>query len=324
MKVSIIVPIYNSEKYIHRCIESIIYQTHKDIEVILIDDGSPDRCGIICDEYAKKDKRIKVIHQKNGGVSKARQAGLNAATGDYITHVDPDDWIDKNTIEEVYNHAVENMADIVVYNFCHEYNGEKTIQKQDLLNPIDNYSTLRKNIRCENVGITLCNSFIKRNIINKYNVSFTPSNIVYGEDTLFISRLLLKDIKVLYINKAYYHYNRTNPFSITKKMSHEKLVSRRDFIKVLEQAIIPNHKEDLYVLKRELIYLSFYSRNFDLLTAFPEINEQVISERPSFSMFLPSSSAISLALKGYPSTALALYHICMFINKCRNIIKRLS
>ena len=322
--ISIIVPIYKAEKYIYRCVDSLVNQSYKDLDIILVDDGSPDKCGTICNEYAKKDKRIRVIHQNNGGVSKARQAGLDAAIGDYITHVDPDDWIDNNTIEEVYNHAVENMADIVVFNFCHEYNDEKKLQKQDLQDPIDNYTTLRKNIRGENVGITLCNSMIRRSIINNYNVSFEPSIIIYGEDTLFISRLLLKDVKVSYLNKAYYHYNRTNSFSITKIISHERLMSRRDFIKVLEQEIIPNHKEDLYILKKRLLYQAFYSKHFDLLSAFPEINEQIINERPTFSFFLPKSSAISLALKGYPRTALTLYHICMFINKCRNVIQRLS
>lgn len=322
--ISIVVPIYRAEEYIRRCIDCLVNQSYKDLDIILVDDGSPDKCGTICDEYAKKDKRIRVIHQKNGGVSKARQAGLDAAIGDYITHVDPDDWIEINTIEEIYDHAIKNQADMVVSNFCYEFNGEKTLQNQDLLNPIDNYTTLRKNIRCEKVSITLCNSFIRRSIIKKYNVSFTPSHIIYGEDTLFISKLLLKDIKVSYINKAYYHYNLTNPLSITQELSLGKLASRRDCIKILEQEILLNHKEDLYILKKRLLYQAFYSKNFELLSAFPEINDQIISERPSFSIFLPRSSAISLALKGYPRTALTLYHLCMFINKCRNIIQKLS
>ena len=94
MKISIIVPIYNVEKYIRKCIESIINQTYRNIEIILVDDGSPDNCGKICDEYAKKDSRVKVIHKKNGGLSDARNKGTEVATGEYIMYVDSDDyWI---------------------------------------------------------------------------------------------------------------------------------------------------------------------------------------------------------------------------------------
>ncbi|OUQ56652.1 hypothetical protein B5E58_10530, partial [Tyzzerella sp. An114] len=93
-KISVIVPIYNVEKYLNRCVDSIINQTYKNLEIILVDDGSPDNCGKICDEYAKKDNRIKVVHKENGGVSSARNVGLNIATGDYIGFVDGDDWID--------------------------------------------------------------------------------------------------------------------------------------------------------------------------------------------------------------------------------------
>ena len=99
--VSIIVPIYNAEKYIHECIDSLLAQTYTNIEVILVDDGSIDNCGKICDDYASKDKRVKVIHQKNGGVSVARQTGILHATGEYSIHADPDDWVEPNMIGEL-------------------------------------------------------------------------------------------------------------------------------------------------------------------------------------------------------------------------------
>jgi glycosyltransferase involved in cell wall biosynthesis len=107
-KISIIVPIYNVEKYLRECIESIISQTYKNLEIILIDDGSPDNCGKICDEYARKDDRIKVIHKENGGVSDARNCGLDNATGKYLAFVDPDDYVDNTYIEKLYNAIKEN------------------------------------------------------------------------------------------------------------------------------------------------------------------------------------------------------------------------
>ena len=111
--ISVIVPIYNVEKYLDRCLKSIINQTYKNLEIILIDDGSPDNCGTICDEYAKKDNRIKVVHKDNGGLVKARNTGLDIATGEYISFIDPDDWIELNMYEEMIKIADETNTDIV-------------------------------------------------------------------------------------------------------------------------------------------------------------------------------------------------------------------
>lgn len=118
-KISIIVPVYNVEKYLPRCIDSILAQTYKNIEVILVDDGSPDKCGAICDEYAKKDKCIKVIHKKNGGLSDARNAGINAAMGEYIGFVDSDDYIVPDMYEKLYNAIVKTNSDIAISNFLY-------------------------------------------------------------------------------------------------------------------------------------------------------------------------------------------------------------
>lgn len=111
--ISVIVPVYNVEPYLCRCIDSIIAQTYKDLEIILVDDGSPDNCGAICDEYAVKDSRVKVIHKKNGGLSSARNAGLVAATGEYIAFVDSDDWIDCTMYAKMVQLAAYYDADIV-------------------------------------------------------------------------------------------------------------------------------------------------------------------------------------------------------------------
>ena len=102
-KISVIVPVYKAEAYLDRCIESILAQTYTDFELILVNDGSPDNCGAICDEYAEKDPRVRVIHKENGGVSTARNAGLAAATGEFIAFVDPDDWVEVDMYEKMYN-----------------------------------------------------------------------------------------------------------------------------------------------------------------------------------------------------------------------------
>ena len=111
--VSIIVPIYRAEKYLNKCVQSIVDQTYKNLEIILVDDGSPDNCPAICDAWAKKDSRIRVIHQRNGGFSAARNAGLDAATGTYIQFVDSDDWIEPNMVEALVIYAQQTHADIM-------------------------------------------------------------------------------------------------------------------------------------------------------------------------------------------------------------------
>lgn len=115
--ISIIVPVYKVEKYLEKCIESILNQTYKNLEIILVDDGSPDNCPQICDEYAKKDSRIVVIHQKNGGLSNARNTGLDIAKGEYIGFVDSDDYIAKDMYESLYNAMKDNCAQISICNF---------------------------------------------------------------------------------------------------------------------------------------------------------------------------------------------------------------
>ena len=111
--VSIIVPVYKVESYLPQCIESIINQTYPNLEIILIDDGSPDACGKICDEYAKQDKRIKVFHKQNGGLSDARNYGVARASGEYLSFVDSDDWIEPDMFEVLVKVADDNKADLV-------------------------------------------------------------------------------------------------------------------------------------------------------------------------------------------------------------------
>ena len=129
-KISIIVPVYNVEQYINRCIDSLLGQTLKDIEIILVDDGSPDQCPQICDEYARKDSRIKVIHKKNNGLGYARNSGLELATGEYIAFVDSDDYVNINMYEKLYNETINNNFDIVYCGFIVENKDKSTYEEK--------------------------------------------------------------------------------------------------------------------------------------------------------------------------------------------------
>ena len=121
--VSVIVPIYKVEKYLNKCVDSIINQSYKNLEIILVDDGSPDKCGEICDKYAEKDSRVKVIHKENGGLSDARNAGIDIAKGDYLLFVDSDDWITSNICEVLIKNANDNLSDIIACNQYESFDG---------------------------------------------------------------------------------------------------------------------------------------------------------------------------------------------------------
>ena len=125
--ISVIVPVYNVEKYLRQCLDSVLAQTYRELEIILVDDGSTDGSGAICDEYATRDSRIKVVHQQNGGLSSARNAGLDLATGEYVAFVDSDDYIHETMLELLYQALVENNADTVICNF------ERVDEKGDVI-----------------------------------------------------------------------------------------------------------------------------------------------------------------------------------------------
>ena len=112
--ISIIVAVYKAESCLRRCVDSLLAQTFQDYEILLVDDGSPDRSGEICDEYARKDNRVRVFHKENGGVASARQCGMNNARGEYVIHADPDDWVEPNMLEELYGKAKEENADVLI------------------------------------------------------------------------------------------------------------------------------------------------------------------------------------------------------------------
>ncbi|WP_088070502.1 glycosyltransferase family 2 protein [Gottfriedia luciferensis] len=201
-KISIIVPVYKVERYINKCVDSILSQTFTDFELILVDDGSPDRCGIICDEYANKDERVKVIHKQNGGQASARNMALDIARGDYIGFVDSDDWIEPDMYELLYAISIENDCDIVNCTGIVHFE-DKTIIKSSHPLTIHNRSQAMKAIfEGELYDEVVWSKLIKRELLE--NLRF-PEGIMY-EDTAFTYKLINKSKKVGYIGEAKYHY----------------------------------------------------------------------------------------------------------------------
>ena len=203
MKVSIVVPVYKVEKYLSRCVDSIINQTYKDLEIILVDDESPDNCPAICDEYARKNSRVKVIHQKNAGVSAARNAGLDAALGEWIGFVDSDDWIEEETYEVALNAAVEQNADIVQWKLDFPGSTRKIDYgiTQDCLLLVDRNHCLTW------LQNSCCTQLFKRKLVDDNSIRF-PLNVKMGEDRHFSFCCMASAKKIWQLNRVFYFYNR--------------------------------------------------------------------------------------------------------------------
>lgn len=215
-KISIIVPVYKVEKYLERCVDSIINQTLKNIEIILVDDGSPDHSGDICDEYAKQDNRIKVIHQKNGGISKARNAGMDIATGEYIGFVDSDDYIEPLMYEKMYGIANFNDLDLCICNYYEEYEHTNIIKAikiknndEILFNKREVFEYIIRPFYNGELGGYVWNKIYKRNIINDNKIRFVNGLVLY-EDNIFFLELLTCINSAAYLNLELIHYMRNN------------------------------------------------------------------------------------------------------------------
>ncbi len=206
--ISVIVPIYKVEKYLGKCIESILKQTYKNLEIILVDDGSPDACPQICDEYAKKDSRIVVIHQKNGGLSSARNSGLDIAKGEFIGFVDSDDCIANDMYETLYNAIKENDAQMSICRFyIVNENGEflqdsiKTDIKEDI-KILDKYEAMKEMLLDKNIRGYVWTKLFKKEC---FELLRFPEGKNY-EDIAISIKCFEKTEKIVYINKQKYYY----------------------------------------------------------------------------------------------------------------------
>jgi len=218
--ISIIIPIYNVEKYLKQCIDSIINQTYINLEIILVDDGSTDNCGKICDEYGLKDNRIKVIHKQNGGLSSARNAGLDIAKGEYIGFIDSDDYVEKDMYENMYNTALKTNTKLVICNWSVGNTGKW----------IKNKNFPKKNILTSNEALDFFynDMYVWNKLYEKDIVQHLRFIETFAQDVLytFVAFKRVKNIACLNKHECYY---RTNP----KSRQHTKKF-RKDFLLFLK------------------------------------------------------------------------------------------
>jgi len=295
-KISVIAPVYGVEKYIYQFMDSVIEQSFNDFEFIIVDDGSPDRCPEILDEYAKKDKRIRVIHQKNQGVAIARNTGIDAATGEYAYIVDSDDWLEKNALEILYRDAKKTgadcvMADCVVQkrkNKYRRYQFSKKFYTDDpnVIAGIQQYILCQKfspyyTPKSVNGYAAPWGKFIKMSIIKDNHIRFDPYVRGLFDDGLF-SLAVLEHVKSFYYGMEYVYNYRVNENSLTLKYNPKEIDRTRLGFEKIEEIIKDNNREERLTLpyychvSRFLIYkLDTYFFNINNDKTYSDIKKEL-------------------------------------------------
>lgn len=271
-KVSIIVPVYKCEDYLEEMLQSLILQTLHDIEIILVDDGSPDRSGEICENYAKRDKRIIVIHQANQGAGSARNAGLTKASGEYIGFCDSDDWIERDMYEKMYQQALLNDADMVRCNtISHERWGDRITWCPEYINKKLDSSFIKSRIIPLMIapekegeynkrllkGCVCC--IFKHTLLTEYDIWF--KDIRHGQDAIFTTEAMWVANSLVLMSEPFYHYRRQESGSLSLSMKKFRNYKQRYVSRNLIENLIkdsqyyPIYKKRWEQEDRRLVYL---------------------------------------------------------------------
>jgi glycosyltransferase involved in cell wall biosynthesis len=277
-KISLIIPIFKVEKYLKRCVDSIINQTYKNLEIILVDDGSPDNCGVICDEFAKTDSRITVIHKLNGGLSDARNAGLDISTGEFIGFIDSDDFIHPDMFQDLYNRLRKHDADIAQCSF-RRVTGDEMIEAKEP----DNEKIISNLEALDYIYTPYCVDFIvawnklyKKELFN--DLRFPKSKIHEDEFTTY--KLFYRATKIVICDKKYYYYFQSPNSIIRSNFSIKKL----DYAEAMEERISFFKEKDmeyfyrLALKKYALWLLNFYYRNYKAINQSTEIKQLILKK----------------------------------------------
>lgn len=226
--ISVIIPVYNVEQYLVKCLDTVLNQTYSNIEILLIDDESTDSSGAICDSYLNIDSRVKVIHKKNNGLGIARNTGIECASGKYIVFIDSDDFVEKDYIEKAYTKIKNENADICYIDYCEYYTdafnvprrcvfGGKTFSEEDIISVVmmNMIGTEPQEKRDFLLPTSSCFSMYSADIIRKYNIRFPSERKYISEDMIFNIEFLKKIKKATFLGKIKYYYRCNNVTSLT-------------------------------------------------------------------------------------------------------------
>lgn len=258
MLISIIVPVYNMQKFLPDCIESIRKQTYRNLEIILINDGSTDNSGQICDELSKRDSRIVVIHKENGGVSSARNIGLKVANGQYIGFVDPDDWIDSTMFENLMKNIIKYQAEISICGYYKENRKGEILNNLPLSQQIvelNSTEALNSIIDLNGFRGFLCNKLFSVDILKKKPYIFLDEQIYFCEDLLFCCESFCKANTIIFDTTPYYHYI-IHDKNMTKQLSIRKLTGLLSLEKIINLFTEKKVNVDLKKYKNYYMHLN--------------------------------------------------------------------
>lgn len=259
IKFSIIIPVYNVEKYIDQCISSVLSQTYKEYELILVDDGSKDLSSVICDNYAQNDKRIKIIHKENGGLSSARNAGLDIASGEYVLFLDSDDyWDDPMMLQKIYESICETNSEVYIFGMKKFFKStgkyeDREIKKGEKTYTISSIKPLMENnlfVACA------CDKVVRRELIEENHIRFRLGQM--SEDIEWNVKLLLYGQSIGVIYQSFYVYRQENESSITANVKRKNM---EDILKVIERyAGVDNVTIRHYIANQYVLWLTTSNR----------------------------------------------------------------
>lgn len=255
-KISVIVPVYNVENYLSRCVDSLLNQTLRDIEIILVDDGSPDKCPEMCDEYAKMDNRVHVIHKENGGLSSARNEGLKYIKGEYYMFVDSDDWIDTETCKVCYEEIIASESDCLMFSYTKEFGNHSIINhvfhhdkiiwdEPDVKEHIHRrlFGLIGQELARPQDSDLIVSAWMQLFKASKFkNIRFVDTKIIGTEDCWYQILLYENCKKFVYIDKPFYHYFRANEGSLTTKYNPNLFARWQRMFDYMEDYILKHDK----------------------------------------------------------------------------------
>lgn len=314
-KISVIIPCYGVEKYLDRCIESVINQTLREIEIILVDDGSPDQVPQMCDEYAKKDSRIKVIHKQNAGLGYARNSGLEIATGDYVAFVDSDDYIDLSMYSVLYDEAIASNADVVFCGFKTEIRigtwkdsnevKERTEWDSNAVNDFMlDMVACAPHVREERkYQMSVWHSIYRNEIIQSHQICFHSEREVVSEDLPFQIDFLKQTNKIVYLPDSYYYYC-LNGTSLSQTIKIDKFYKFKVLRTILLQSLNDIDKASLRV-NRQFIG---YCRSFML-----SLSNSLLPDKKRIFCDILSDEIWNEVSLTYKPSYLKLYHKVFYI-----------
>lgn len=317
MRISVVLPIYNVQNYLEQCVQSLIEQTYKDIEILLVDDGSTDKSGEICDKLATKDDRITVFHKENGGTHTARNLGIQKASGEYVMFLDPDDWLDTDTFEKLAAKIQESTPDVIRFNYVREFE-DRSVKKENTFLEQKVYEGQEcKKVCRQTVGLigeelknpenfnflaSACFSLYKREMILKNNLEFfNIRKIATFSDGLFNISFLLKANKFQYVDECFYHYRKFTSGAATSKY-REDFLSRqlvmfdymKDLIKDADDEDFLKAYANRIVLSSMEMCLNVFKSDKSVALKFAEIKDILNSE-------IHKSAYKNLTLRDFPT-----------------------